>query len=178
MLSRDKSPPLYRPDPTFKEPFTIDTIFRLLDHIPFSPPFLIIIPAIVAIYSQKVHNTSLVPSEPSWAALRHVISTFKAEYKIFFYIVAFIAVKSVNRTLSRIAHNNGVSSTMPNTWMRAKRHCLTALPWCRDGLGQGDCRCHGRIEWYRQRNSRPARRKNKAPGRGSGPCSYELYASK
>ena len=50
-----------------------------------------------------------------------------ADYKIPFYMMVFIAVKSVNRALSRIVHNNGVSTTLfikLNAWF----HSAIAVP--------------------------------------------------
>lgn len=108
-------PPLYRPDPNFKEPFNVDTIVHFLDRIPLSPPFLLIIPALVTLYARHLQGVPLIPPledvlEWNWSTIKDAVKVFRNEYKWAAYTMAFIAAKTLNRTLTRIVHNNGVSS--------------------------------------------------------------------
>ncbi|KAF8315056.1 NAD(P)-binding protein [Clavulina sp. PMI_390] len=105
-------PPLYRPDPRFREPFNADTCIRFLDLIPFSPPFLLIIPALVAFHSQRVRGVSLLAPlgdalQLNWQNISAAAKLFYKEYKWAAYAMGFIVVKTLNRALTRIVQNNG-----------------------------------------------------------------------
>lgn len=111
MSSPSAPAPLYRPDPKFEDPFTVDTILNLLDSYVLSPRALPVIPVAAALVSKIASHglssgSNVVSIAPAaWKALLLA----PGKHKFVLGLMAFIALRAVNRTLSRIAQNNGVS---------------------------------------------------------------------
>lgn len=86
----------------FREPFTFDVLCRILDKVPFSPPFLLLIPALTYFYDRQSNPTVAYP--PSFAQLRELIFT---AYPWAGRAVLFILAKTINRLLTRYVRNHG-----------------------------------------------------------------------
>ncbi|PWN48194.1 NAD(P)-binding protein [Violaceomyces palustris] len=98
----------------FKEPFTFDKCARILDKVPFSTPFLLILPLLTYLYDRKATSpTELVASLkhlsdlPRSEALALVKGLIFTQYKWVGYSVSFILIKTVNRILNRYIRNHG-----------------------------------------------------------------------
>ncbi|SPO41239.1 related to retinal short-chain dehydrogenase/reductase [Pseudozyma flocculosa] len=93
--------------PTFREPFTIDVVNRFLDKIPFSAPFLLLLPALTYLYDQHSRNLPLTLVPASDQLLPRLRSLLFTEYRWVGYAWVFTLVKTVNRTLNRYVRNHG-----------------------------------------------------------------------
>lgn len=100
--------------PTFREPFSIDVVFRTLDKVPLSPPFLILLPLIaLALDRRGASFGDVLQTLPSWAGWRELLFS---KYKYIGYMILFIALKTLSRFFSRRAANNGVPKADPPNW--------------------------------------------------------------
>lgn len=90
----------------YREPFTLDWIVRALDKVPFSPPFLLLIPALTLLYDGQ-------RGVPSVDVLRELLFT---KYKWCGRAVVFILVKTISRFLSLIARNHWMVSADKPDW--------------------------------------------------------------
>ncbi|WFD35960.1 putative secondary metabolism biosynthetic enzyme [Malassezia cuniculi] len=98
---------------TYTPPFTIDSIFRALDVVPFSLPFSVIIPVLTALYDRRNAIDPIAVS--SLSALKELLFT---RYKWSGYVVVFILLRALSRHLSRRARNNGILTPDKPNWDR------------------------------------------------------------
>lgn len=87
--------------------FTIDTVSRALDKLPFSLPGA----ALIALYS---FYKARAVSGPALKFLDHV----RANNYLFYFLV-FVAVKTMNRSLTRLVRNHGWKADPPK-WSQVK----------------------------------------------------------
>ncbi|WFD39049.1 uncharacterized protein MJAP1_002019 [Malassezia japonica] len=100
----------------FREPFTIDVVIRALDKVPFSPPFLVILPVLALFLDRRGESVQDVISNlPTFAAWKELLFD---RYKWFGRAMIFIALKMLSRCLSRRAANNGVPKADPPNWKK------------------------------------------------------------
>lgn len=98
---------------TYTPPFTIDSVIRALDIVPFSLPFAAIIPILTLLFDQRnAPNTFSIPSLSGWKDLLFI------KYKWSGYAVIFILVRALSRLLSRRARNNGLLTPDKPDWNR------------------------------------------------------------
>lgn len=98
---------------TYTPPFTIDSVIRALDIVPFSLPFAAIIPVLTLLFDQrKVLDTFTIPSLSGWKDLLFT------KHKWSGYTVIFILVRTLSRLLSRRARNNGLLTPDKPDWNR------------------------------------------------------------
>ncbi|PWZ00066.1 NAD(P)-binding protein [Testicularia cyperi] len=88
----------------FKEPFTLDVVLRFLDKIPFSTPFLVLLPALTFLYDR--HRNPGQPAIPQGQQYAHIKSLVFTQYKWVGYAVIFILIKTLNRSLNRYIRNH------------------------------------------------------------------------
>ena len=102
--------------PTFREPFTIDVVLRALDRVPFSPPFLVLLPLLTLMWELRTlspaHVAASLPTLRGWHTL------LCAQHKWVGRAMLFIAAKTLSRFLSRRAANNGEPRADPPVWER------------------------------------------------------------
>lgn len=89
----------------FKEPFTFDSVLRILNKVPFSTPFLGLLPVLAAYY-HKHKNPSLVLPTSATDALTFARSLLFTQYKWIGYIWIFILVRTINRVVNRYVRNH------------------------------------------------------------------------
>ncbi|WFD39048.1 uncharacterized protein MJAP1_002018 [Malassezia japonica] len=100
----------------FREPFSVDTVIRALDKVPFSPPFLVILPVLALFLDRRGESVQDVISNlPTFAAWKELLFD---RYKWFGRAMIFIALKMLSRCLSRRAANNGVPKADPPNWKK------------------------------------------------------------
>lgn len=93
-----------------REPFTFDMVIGFLSKVPFSPPFLVILPALTVLYHKQNHPNLVLPTTPV-DALAFLTSLLASEYKWVGYTWIFILLRSINRGLNRYVRNH-------NEWRR------------------------------------------------------------
>lgn len=91
----------------FREPFTIDTVLRVLGKVPFSTPFLALLPALALLYHKHKNPTLVIPTAHR-QLLSLVRSLLFSQYKWIGYIWVFILVRTLNRGLNRYVRNHKV----------------------------------------------------------------------
>lgn len=88
----------------FREPFTLDVCLRFLDKVPFSAPFLVILPALTLAYDQyKKTGQFTIPQNLQYSHIRSVVFS---QHKWIGYLLIFILVKTLNRGLNRYIRNH------------------------------------------------------------------------
>ncbi|WFD04349.1 hypothetical protein MOBT1_003056 [Malassezia obtusa] len=104
------------PADNFREPFTLDVVLRALDKVPFSPPFLVILPLLALALDSRGRTLSetlrALPELQGWKDLLF------SKYKWIGRAMVFIALKTLSRFLSRRAANNGVPKADPPNWAK------------------------------------------------------------
>ncbi|SAM82834.1 related to retinal short-chain dehydrogenase/reductase [Ustilago bromivora] len=91
--------------PAFKEPFTADSILRLLAIAPFSAPFLGLLPALSVLYHKQKNPTQTLPTSYKDLFLLAKSLLFN-QYNWVGYIWIFILVRTINRTINRYVRNH------------------------------------------------------------------------
>ncbi|TKY84712.1 hypothetical protein EX895_005792 [Sporisorium graminicola] len=89
----------------FNEPFTFDSVLRILGKAPFSTPFIALLPALAVAYHKYTHPAVVLPSSlaAGWALVRTLLF---AQYKWVGYIWVFQLIRTVNRALNRYTRNH------------------------------------------------------------------------
>ncbi|KAN0065245.1 hypothetical protein ACQY0O_001742 [Thecaphora frezii] len=93
--------------PAFREPFTVDVIFRFLDKIPFSPPFLVLSPLLTFAYDRHVNHLPLTPLPPLDQLVPQLCNLLVSQYKWVGFAWLFTLAKTLNRTANRYVRNHG-----------------------------------------------------------------------
>lgn len=96
-----------KPVLTFREPFTIDVLLRWLDRVPFSSPFLLILPALAFLYDRHTNPAAAAVPLGSDQLVPHLKHLLFTQYKWVGYAVSFILIKTLNRALNRYTRNHG-----------------------------------------------------------------------
>ncbi|SNX85110.1 related to retinal short-chain dehydrogenase/reductase [Melanopsichium pennsylvanicum] len=89
----------------FNEPFTFDSVLRILNKVPFSTPFIALLPALAVLYN-KHKNPSLVLPNTATDALPLIRSLLFSQYKWVGFIWIFILIRTINRGLNRYTRNH------------------------------------------------------------------------
>ncbi|GAK64854.1 short chain dehydrogenase/reductase family protein [Moesziomyces antarcticus] len=89
----------------FREPFTFDTVLGILGKVPFSTPFLALLPALTLLYHKHTNPTLAIPTtyDKLLPLLRSLVFT---QYKWVGYIWSFILIRTINRALNRYNRNH------------------------------------------------------------------------
>ncbi|CDR88338.1 related to retinal short-chain dehydrogenase/reductase [Sporisorium scitamineum] len=89
----------------FNEPFTFDSVLRILNKVPFSTPFLALLPAFAVAYHKHANPALALPSTLSeaWPLVRSLLFT---QYKWIGYIWTFLLIRTINRGLNRYVRNH------------------------------------------------------------------------
>ncbi|GAC75278.1 hydroxysteroid 17-beta dehydrogenase 11 [Moesziomyces antarcticus T-34] len=89
----------------FREPFTFDTVLGVLGKVPFSTPFLALLPALTLLYHKHTNPTLAIPTtyDKLLPLLRSLVFT---QYKWVGYIWSFILIRTINRALNRYNRNH------------------------------------------------------------------------
>lgn len=91
--------------PVFKEPFTADSLLRILAIAPFSTPFLALLPALSVFYRKHKNPTQALPTSYKDILLLAKSLLFN-QYKWVGYIWIFILVRTINRGINRYVRNH------------------------------------------------------------------------
>ncbi|CBQ73526.1 related to retinal short-chain dehydrogenase/reductase [Sporisorium reilianum SRZ2] len=89
----------------FKEPFTFDSVLRILNRVPFSTPFLALLPALAVAYHKHTNPALVLPSTVS-DAVPLVRALLFTQYKWVGYMWAFLLIRTLNRALNRYVRNH------------------------------------------------------------------------
>lgn len=100
----------------FREPFTLDVVLRALDRVPFSPPFLVLLPLLTLMWELRTLSPARLGA--SLPTLRGWYALLWTEHRWVGRALLFIAVKTLSRVLSRRAANNGEPRADPPAWDR------------------------------------------------------------
>lgn len=95
-----------------RDPFSIDSVIRFLDRVPFSAPFLAVIPAVAWLLDRR-SAAPVTAAGPAWSAVYRLLFQ---KYKSLGYAVLFILIKVVSRALSLRAANNGDARPDKPAW--------------------------------------------------------------
>lgn len=89
----------------FREPFTFDTVLGILGKVPFSTPFLALLPALTLLYHKHTNPPLAIPTtyDKLLPLLRSLVFT---QYKWVGYIWSFILIRTINRALNRYNRNH------------------------------------------------------------------------
>lgn len=90
---------------SFREPFTLDLVLRKLDKVPFSPPFIVILPLLAVLLGRRSEGfPDMLMRLPSLGELYEALFV---RHRILFGMAIFAFLKWVSRKLARRAMNNG-----------------------------------------------------------------------
>ncbi|WFC97353.1 hypothetical protein MYAM1_000063 [Malassezia yamatoensis] len=99
----------------YHPPFSLDTILHGLNKVPFSPPFLLILPLLVAILDcRSLSPTEVLPKLFS----REGFSQLLHQHKWLRRALVFILIKTASRYFSRRAANNREFKADPIDWTK------------------------------------------------------------
>ncbi|PKI84551.1 hypothetical protein MVES1_001626 [Malassezia vespertilionis] len=94
--------------------FDLDSIIRTLDKVPFSPPFLVILPVVALFLGNRGQSLNTVLQRAAnlstWQDLLCV------RFRCISYMMLFILIKTVSRFFSLRAENNYVPQRDPPNW--------------------------------------------------------------
>ena len=100
----------------FREPITLDLVLRSLDKVPFSKPFVVILPILALLWERRGQSLSSallkLPSLSEWSTL------LTMRHKWVFRMVVFIVLKELSKVCSRSASNLGVSKPDRPKWKK------------------------------------------------------------
>lgn len=89
----------------FREPFTFDTVLSILNKVPFSTPFLALLPALAVAWDK--HRNPLMPLPSTLSEYIPLVkSLLFSEYKVLGYIWIYLLIRTVNRGLNRYVRNH------------------------------------------------------------------------
>lgn len=101
---------------TFREPFSLDVVVRTLSKVPFSPPFLILLPLLALALDRRHESVAEVlqtlPTFRGWQALLF------DKYKWFGRAMVFIVIRMVNKFFAHRAENHGETKADPADWSK------------------------------------------------------------
>lgn len=89
----------------FKEPFTFDSVLGLLSKVPFSTPFLALLPALAVLYHKHTNPAVVLPTTHT-DALALVRSLLFSQHRWLGYLWIFILIRTINRGLNRYVRNH------------------------------------------------------------------------
>lgn len=89
----------------YKPPFTIDTIVGVLSKVPFSSPFLAILPGLAVLYHRRT-NPTVASSSTLGEGLSLVRSLLFSQYKFVGIIWILVLIRTINGVLVRYNRNH------------------------------------------------------------------------
>ncbi|WFD30733.1 hypothetical protein MSPP1_001757 [Malassezia sp. CBS 17886] len=100
----------------YREPFSLDTILRFLSKVPFSPPFLVILPVLALLLERRgVPLAEVFSNLPTLAGWKELLFE---KHKWFGRIMILIVLRMASRFFAVRAENNFVPKRDPPNWSK------------------------------------------------------------